>query len=138
MHFSRRTTVDEDNVAAALRKVDQIHKRLPPGGILVFLTGQGDIRGLCAKLMAKFPVDAASEAVAKQKAVEQDELDLEAEFDGELSDSDPEDDELTDKASKSKEALGKSGTAEDEESEARHGPLRVLPLYGNVDIICGI
>jgi HrpA-like RNA helicase len=37
---SKRTRVDFDAVAAACRKVCQIHRRLPAGGILVFLTGQ--------------------------------------------------------------------------------------------------
>ncbi len=39
-HFSRRTLVDKDIVAAAYRKVCQIHRQLPAGGILVFMTGQ--------------------------------------------------------------------------------------------------
>ena len=40
VHFSRRTRVDQDPVAQVVRKVAQIHTRLPGGGILVFMTGQ--------------------------------------------------------------------------------------------------
>jgi len=36
-------------------QVCQIHRRLPPGGVLVFLTGQREVERLCAKLRAAFP-----------------------------------------------------------------------------------
>ena len=38
----------------AFKKVCKIHARLPPGGILVFLTGQGEIQQLCRKLEKKY------------------------------------------------------------------------------------
>jgi ATP-dependent RNA helicase DHX37/DHR1 len=31
-------------------QVSQIHKQLPPGGILVFMTGQREVEGLCKRL----------------------------------------------------------------------------------------
>ncbi|KAJ1413633.1 P-loop containing nucleoside triphosphate hydrolase [Sesbania bispinosa] len=37
-------------VQVAYRKVLAIHKRLPPGGILVFVTGQREVEDLCRKL----------------------------------------------------------------------------------------
>jgi len=52
VHFSRRTT--NDYVTEAYKKVSKIHARLPPGGILVFMTGQGEITSLCRKLERKF------------------------------------------------------------------------------------
>jgi len=48
IHFSRRTT--SDYVTEAYKKIVKIHSRLPPGGILVFMTGQNEIQGLCKKL----------------------------------------------------------------------------------------
>ena len=33
----------------------QIQRRLPPGGVLVFLTGQREVERLCAKLRTTFP-----------------------------------------------------------------------------------
>lgn len=48
IHFSRRTHTDY--VEEALKKVSKIHSRLPPGGILVFLTGQNEITGLVRSL----------------------------------------------------------------------------------------
>lgn len=52
VHFSRRTP--QDYVSEAVAKTAKIHTKLPPGGILVFLTGQNEITGVCRKLEAKF------------------------------------------------------------------------------------
>ncbi|CAI9093785.1 OLC1v1029361C1 [Oldenlandia corymbosa var. corymbosa] len=49
VHFSKRTDV-VDYVGQAYKKVLSIHKKLPPGGILVFLTGQREVEYLCRKL----------------------------------------------------------------------------------------
>jgi ATP-dependent RNA helicase DHX37/DHR1 len=52
IHFSRRTC--PDYATEAVKKASKIHTRLPPGGILIFLTGQSEITGVCRKLEAKF------------------------------------------------------------------------------------
>lgn len=49
IHFSKRTEV-VDYVGQAYKKVLSIHKNLPPGGILVFVTGQREVEDLCRKL----------------------------------------------------------------------------------------
>ena len=59
VHFSRRTEL-EDYATAAFRKVCRIHRELPPGGILVFLTGQREVVHLCARLRAAFAGKAAA------------------------------------------------------------------------------
>ncbi|EIW80970.1 P-loop containing nucleoside triphosphate hydrolase protein [Coniophora puteana RWD-64-598 SS2] len=51
-HFSRRTV--SDYVGEAVKKASKIHTRLPPGGILIFLTGQNEINGVCKRLEAKY------------------------------------------------------------------------------------
>ncbi|KAJ7780656.1 P-loop containing nucleoside triphosphate hydrolase protein [Mycena maculata] len=56
IHFNRRTF--SDYVTEAVKKTTKIHTRLPPGGILIFLTGQNEIAGVCRKLEAKFGVKA--------------------------------------------------------------------------------
>ncbi|KAJ7044117.1 P-loop containing nucleoside triphosphate hydrolase protein [Mycena alexandri] len=56
IHFNRRTF--SDYVTEAVKKTIKIHTRLPPGGILIFLTGQNEITGVCRKLEAKFGVKA--------------------------------------------------------------------------------
>lgn len=52
IHFNRRTS--NDYLQESYKKVSKIHARLPPGGILVFLTGQGEITALCRKLEKRF------------------------------------------------------------------------------------
>lgn len=48
VHFSKRT--HDDYLGQAYKKVLSIHKKLPPGGILVFVTGQREVDYLCKKL----------------------------------------------------------------------------------------
>ncbi|KAL7190063.1 hypothetical protein ACSBR1_039663 [Camellia fascicularis] len=49
IHFSKRTEI-VDYISQAYKKVLSIHKRLLPGGILVFVTGQREVEYLCQKL----------------------------------------------------------------------------------------
>ncbi|KAJ7009199.1 ATP-dependent RNA helicase DEAH13-like isoform X1 [Populus alba x Populus x berolinensis] len=48
-HFSKRTET-VDYIGQAYKQVMSIHKRLPQGGILVFVTGQREVEYLCQKL----------------------------------------------------------------------------------------
>ena len=59
MHFSRRT--QHDYLAQAYKKVARIHARLPPGGVLVFCTGQNEIVSLVKRLEKKFGPRAIAE-----------------------------------------------------------------------------
>jgi ATP-dependent RNA helicase DHX37/DHR1 len=52
IHFNRRTV--SDYVTESIRKTSKIHARLPPGGILIFLTGQNEIDTVCRKLNERF------------------------------------------------------------------------------------
>ncbi|KAG4303910.1 hypothetical protein PORY_002654 [Pneumocystis oryctolagi] len=56
IHFSRKTT-HVNYVEKSFEIVSKIHRRLPPGAILVFLTGQDEIKYLCKLLSQAFPVD---------------------------------------------------------------------------------
>ncbi|CAI9087233.1 OLC1v1021257C1 [Oldenlandia corymbosa var. corymbosa] len=49
VQFSKRTDV-VDYVGQACKKVLSMHRKQPPGGILVFLTGQREVEFLCRKL----------------------------------------------------------------------------------------
>ncbi|KAG0620842.1 hypothetical protein M758_4G248800 [Ceratodon purpureus] len=53
VHFSAKTEM-LDYVGRAQKKVSAIHRKLPPGGILVFLTGQREVEYLCRKLRRAF------------------------------------------------------------------------------------
>lgn len=52
-HFARKTEL-KDYVVEAFRKVRQIHKKLPPGGVLVFLSTQREIENLCDLLQTHY------------------------------------------------------------------------------------
>ncbi|PHH60494.1 hypothetical protein CDD81_1625 [Ophiocordyceps australis] len=52
VHFSRRT--NHDYVDEAFRKISRGHRKLPPGGILVFLTGRDEILRLSKQLKSAF------------------------------------------------------------------------------------
>lgn len=64
IHFMRRTPVDYVNEAFV--KAVKIHSRLPPGGILIFLTGQLEITRLCRKLEIKFGKKSIEEKQARK------------------------------------------------------------------------
>jgi ATP-dependent RNA helicase DHX37/DHR1 len=52
VHFARRT--QRDYVEEMFRKVSRGHRKLPPGGMLVFLTGQNEVSALSARLKREF------------------------------------------------------------------------------------
>eukprot|EP00072_Mus_musculus_P059459 XP_011239139.1 PREDICTED: probable ATP-dependent RNA helicase DHX37 isoform X3 [Mus musculus] len=54
VHFNKRTPLD-DYSGECFRKVCKIHRMLPAGGILVFLTGQAEVHALCRRLRKAFP-----------------------------------------------------------------------------------
>ncbi|CAK9300649.1 unnamed protein product [Gordionus sp. m RMFG-2023] len=56
IHYNISTPMN-DYVQEAYRKVCKIHNRLPPGDILVFLTGRAEIMNLCKALDATFPTN---------------------------------------------------------------------------------
>ncbi|XAO23129.1 hypothetical protein I312_101907 [Cryptococcus bacillisporus CA1280] len=131
VHFSRRTV--SDYVTEAYKKVSKIHARLPPGGILVFMTGQSEIQALCRKLEKKYGSKKTSQKIQinnddtlppEEREAEEVELgkdeDLAADVDDGAAESDPEaldtDDEIE----------GIPGLEFDEPADA---PLHVLPLY---------
>ena len=51
-HFARRT--ERDYLEDAFRKISRGHRKLPEGGMLVFLTGQNEIKSLLRRLQDKF------------------------------------------------------------------------------------
>ncbi|CAN8232279.1 unnamed protein product [Cochlearia groenlandica] len=72
-HFSRKTEI-VDYIGQAYKKVMSIHKRLPQGGVLVFVTGQREVDYLCEKLRKsskELAVQAARrDASAKKKCID--------------------------------------------------------------------
>ena len=64
IHFSRKTAMD-DYLEQTFKKVCKIHKRLPAGGILVFLTGKGEILHMCQRLRRELGVKKKGKGVAE-------------------------------------------------------------------------
>lgn len=61
VHFNRKTV--QDYITESVNKATKIHARLPPGGILIFLTGQQEITTVCKKLEQRF----GSKAIEQKK-----------------------------------------------------------------------
>ncbi|KAH9065425.1 P-loop containing nucleoside triphosphate hydrolase protein [Lactarius vividus] len=68
VHFNRRTV--SDYVSEAIRKACKIHARLPPGGILIFLTGQNEISGVCKRLEERYGTESIKERKRRRKGIQ--------------------------------------------------------------------
>ncbi|CAF4503188.1 unnamed protein product, partial [Rotaria sp. Silwood2] len=58
-HFNKHTP--KNYINEVYKKVCKIHRQLPSGGILVFLTGQQEVKTLCHQLRKKFPMQTQRE-----------------------------------------------------------------------------
>lgn len=128
IHFARRTR--HDYVEDAFRKISRGHKKLPPGGMLVFLTGQGEIWQLSKRLKAAFGgmTSASGPKVrisASEAPIEAEDIDF-----GEVDDRnahDIDDDEVGFASDEEEEE--KEFEIEDEESGTGPRRMHILPLY---------
>lgn len=68
VHFNRRTV--SDYVNEAIRKASKIHARLPPGGVLIFLTGQNEISGVCKRLEEKYGAESIKERKRRRTGIQ--------------------------------------------------------------------
>ncbi|XP_070689634.1 probable ATP-dependent RNA helicase DHX37 [Pempheris klunzingeri] len=66
IHFNKRTPL-EDYTGEVFHKTCKIHRMLPPGGILVFLTGQAEVHSLCRRLRKAFPFRKSSTATGEDE-----------------------------------------------------------------------
>ncbi|KAF7513451.1 hypothetical protein GJ744_008745 [Endocarpon pusillum] len=93
IHFARRT--ERDYLEEAFRKVSRGHRKLPPGGMLVFLTGQNEIKSLLKRLHDTFRSSNRSAAdsmrvqlSASEGPLEVDDLELGIAEDADIEDED--------------------------------------------------
>ncbi|KAK3327908.1 P-loop containing nucleoside triphosphate hydrolase protein [Cercophora scortea] len=126
VHFARKTSADY--VEEAFRKICRGHKKLPPGGFLVFLTGQGEISLLSKRLKSMFGGGMSSAAgpkvriSAREAPIEAEDIDF-----GEVDDRNVDmDEEMFDSDEDEEE-----GEFDIEDEESGSGPLKmhVLPLF---------
>ena len=140
VHFNKRTP--DDYLNEAFRKVCKIHRTLPPGGILVFVTGQAEVHGLCKKLKRTFPYSlekTKSTRVAEEKLKDEnssddadDDFDLDSyPVNPAVEDRDAEDEDLGEDIANE----GHDSSGFDLEDSAftslidKNLPMFVLPLY---------
>ncbi|CAH0548891.1 unnamed protein product [Brassicogethes aeneus] len=84
IHFNKRTS--EDYLKEAFNKAVKINTTLPEGGILIFVTGQREVKSLVRKLRKAFPLKHKSKILEKEKEVK----DREAKGEDDVADSDVE------------------------------------------------
>uniref|UniRef100_A0A8C6YDT5 Activating signal cointegrator 1 complex subunit 3 n=1 Tax=Naja naja TaxID=35670 RepID=A0A8C6YDT5_NAJNA len=122
VHFNKRTPL-EDYSGECFRKVCKIHRMLPPGGILVFLTGQAEVHSLCRRLRKSFPF--CKNSLPK---IDLDNYSILPIDEGD-EDREGEDDEEANSAGSDLDLdLGENCLQEGEKPDSSH-PLYVLPLY---------
>ncbi|KAB8416355.1 hypothetical protein FH972_024874 [Carpinus fangiana] len=125
IHFARRTK--REYVEEAYQRISKGHKKLPPGGILVFLTGQGEITHLNKKLNDAFPSTQVAQAKhlpvqvsAANAVIEDDDIELDyraqTENDLDVEDDGEEDDEFNIEGEEATEAT----------------KMHILPLYSQL------
>ncbi|KAG9079618.1 putative ATP-dependent RNA helicase DHR1 [Ceratobasidium sp. 370] len=135
IHFDRRTR--GDYIRATETKVAKIHARLPPGGVLVFMTGQREIVELCKRLgrrFGKWKVEKEKERVegmgAGEGVVESEEVEL-----GDRRDDVQEGDDGGLEENADEEALDSDDEEEAEnqelqiDTEQSDVPMHIVPLY---------
>ncbi|KAM3963953.1 putative ATP-dependent RNA helicase kurz [Aphomia sociella] len=105
VHFNKHTY--SNYLKEAFRKTVKIHTRLPEGGILLFVTGQQEIRYLVRKLKAAFPYRKDvnySKLITKKKPVSE----ADAALDSEPEDIESDDDEVEKEFKRARKARRKA------------------------------
>ncbi|KAK8226893.1 P-loop containing nucleoside triphosphate hydrolase protein [Phyllosticta capitalensis] len=133
-HFPRRTS--SDYVGEAFRKIRRGHRKLPPGAMLVFMTGQNEITHLAKKLKETFPSTQGAEVKQPPVRISATETPIETE-DMDIGDVDAHDDFEEDSEDESV-IHGLDDEEEDEFDVAKDGneaptpKVHVLPLYSQL------
>ncbi|KAL8847331.1 MAG: hypothetical protein Q9221_007614 [Calogaya cf. arnoldii] len=128
-HFARRT--QRDYLEETFRKVSKGHKKLPPGGMLVFLTGQGEIMSLAKRLREAFVHSSGSRDQGGKVRIGANEAPQETE-DLDIGEYDYEGDRIQDGNSDSEDTEDDDQDFVIEESTAASSQIHVLPLYSQL------
>jgi ATP-dependent RNA helicase DHX37/DHR1 len=136
-HFARKTT--HDYVDDMFHKITRGHKKLPPGGMLCFLTGQQEIIQLAKKLRQHFPADTGSQVKqprvhvsAADAPLEIDDMDAEAQPAPRKDEDDDDDDSDIEIRGLDDEEDDKEFVIEGEEQPVEALRVHVLPLYSQL------
>lgn len=131
IHFARRT--QRDYIEEAFQKVCRGHKKLPPGGMLVFLTGQNEINALAKKLRASFTSRQAAQVSHPKVRIAANEAPLEVEdvdLEGVSSDNGRNGDHFDDSSDDSQDEEDKEFDVGEPATTTSH--VHVLPLYSQL------
>lgn len=129
-HFARRT--QRDYLEETFRKVSRGHRKLPPGGMLVFLTGQAEITALAKQLKALFISSSESRVAGYKIQIRATEAPLETE-DLDIGDYDGNDDRIQDEDGSDEEDPDAEDREFDiEDSAPASSSIHVLPLYSQL------
>lgn len=123
IHFARKT--HHDYVEEAFKKITRGHRKLPPGGFLVFLTGRNEILQLSKRLKAAFGGMTAAEGPKVKISASEAPMEVE---DVEFGDVDDYGDEMADLPTDDEEDDEEEFQIEDDQ-EAAPMKMQVLPLY---------
>ncbi|KAL8906251.1 MAG: hypothetical protein Q9171_006356, partial [Xanthocarpia ochracea] len=129
IHFTRRT--QRDYLEGTFQKVSKGHKKLPPGGMLVFLTGQGEITSLAKRLREAFIHSSASRDQGTKVQIGANEAPHETE-DLDIAQDDYYDDRIQDDNSDSGDVEDDDDDFAIEEPTAASSQIHVLPLYSQL------
>lgn len=126
VHFDKRTKFEY--LEEAFKKTCKIHRKLPPGGILIFLTGQNEITSMVKRLRAEFPSrrnnyaeEGVTTRVSKNVSAEVEDFDFEVDTKSQTLDQNDDYESDDDEEEGFEETL--------EEGQSEKDPLYVLPLY---------
>ncbi|KAF2810764.1 DEAH-box RNA helicase-like protein [Mytilinidion resinicola] len=133
-HFARRT--QRDYVEEAFEKVSRGHKKLPRGGMLVFLTGQNEITQLAKRLKQAYPSTQGQEAKsapirisAADAPLETEDVDLGGKADDYRDEDGSDDESIVDGFDDEDEQEFNIG---EESAESTIMKVHVLPLYSQL------
>jgi ATP-dependent RNA helicase DHX37/DHR1 len=128
VHFSRRT--QHDYVDEAFRKISRGHKKLPPGDILVFLTGRNEILQLSKQLKTAFGGPKSADGPKVQINANDAPLEVEDIEFGDVDDRNGDgDDDFNEIITDDEDEEDEDEFKIEEDQEAAPLKMRVLPLY---------
>lgn len=139
IHFNKRTVFNYTE--EVFRKTCKIHRRLPKGSILIFLTGKAEINDMVKRLRKEFPFSKDKKKQGDDEESNEDEI-LEVGISSKNAVLEPEDIDLgsgkdgldiKDDYDENEEEIDEEGFEEKlEEDQAPDDPLYVLPLYSQL------
>lgn len=128
-HFARRT--QRDYLEEVFRKVSKGHKKLPPGGMLVFLTGQGEITNLAKRLREAFVHSSKSRDLGSRVRIGANEAPQETD-DLDIGEDDYYGDRVQDDNSEDEDLEDDDRDFIIEDSTAASSQIHVLPLFSQL------